>query len=78
MKTWTEDLAFSVLGACQELHGVAMGSLQAEAHETAETARVLEERLAGWRPATDLSGPYDDIVRALATRALREYKESIR
>lgn len=78
MKTWTEDHEFSVLGACEDLHGFAQGHLQAMPGEVMETARVLEERLASWRPPTRDSEPYDDIVRALAHRALVEYKESLR
>lgn len=74
----TTDGRFSVLVACEHLHGVVSGAIVCDPAETQRTYAMLSDRVKNWRPAPDFTAVYDSAVYTLARIALDEYQRSIK
>lgn len=74
----TDDHEPGVLATCQDLHLLAMGSMDGVPPEECERMEAyLQRKLDGWRdyPAIGaIPGAYDNVVKALIVIALAEWR----
>ena len=76
IKTAIRRRAHHILETCETLHMMANGSMDAPPEEGDPLYLWLLERVTNWRPSLPAMRQYDDLVWALAVRALDEYRGS--